>query len=244
MSALGNNSTWNPYFYTTSVYSFSQALTKVAGRHELRVGYDFNHLEMNHWQPEIGSFGPRGGFTFGGNVTGAPGYQPVGGFNSYASFLLGLPASYGKSVQAEEMTTREWQHGIYIRDRWQVNDKLTLNGGLRFEFYPTMTRADRGIERLDYSTFNVLIGDRGGNPERCRDQRQAGLRRAAHRRGLPHRRQHGVPRRLRHHRQPAAVVAPAARLLPGDDRLQQLGRRLQLHRLARAGHPADRRSPT
>jgi hypothetical protein len=164
LSALGNNSTWNPYFYTTSVYSFSQAMTKVAGRHELRVGYDFNHLEMNHWQPEIGSFGPRGGFTFGGNVTSAVGYQPVAGFNSYAGFLLGLPASFGKSVQAEEMTTREWQHGLYIRDRWQVNDKLTLNGGLRFEMYPTMTRADRGIERLDFSTWNVLIGDRGGNP--------------------------------------------------------------------------------
>ncbi len=164
MSALGNNSTWNPYFYTTSVYSFSQALTKVAGRHEFRVGYDLNHLEMNHWQPEIGSFGPRGGFTFGQNVTAAPGYQPISAFNSYAAFLLGLPSAYGKSVQAEEMTTREWQHGVYIRDRWQVNDKLTLNGGLRFEFYPTMTRADRGIERLDYATWNVLIGDRGGNP--------------------------------------------------------------------------------
>jgi hypothetical protein len=161
---IGNFSTWNPYFYTTSVYSFSQALTKVAGHHELRVGYDLNHLEMNHWQPEIGSFGPRGGFTFGANVTGASGYQPVGGYNGYAAFLLGLPSTYGKSVQAEEMTTREWMHAIYLRDRWQVNDKLTLNGGLRFEFYPTMTRADRGIERLDYSTWNVLIGDRGGNP--------------------------------------------------------------------------------
>ena len=161
---LGNFSTWNPYFYTTSVYSFSQALTKVAGRHELRVGYDLNHLEMNHWQPEIGSFGPRGGFTFGANVTGASGYQPVGGYNGYAAFLLGLPSTSGKSVQAEEMTTREWQHGLYLRDRWQVNDKLTLNGGLRFEFYPTMTRADRGIERLDYSTWNVLIGGLGGNP--------------------------------------------------------------------------------
>ncbi len=59
MSTLGNVSSWNPYFYTTSVYSFSQALTKVAGRHELRVGYDFNHLEMNHWQPEIGGRSPR-----------------------------------------------------------------------------------------------------------------------------------------------------------------------------------------
>ena len=62
------------------------------------------------------------------------------------------------------MTTREWQHALYIRDRWQVNDKLTLNGGLRFEMYPTMTRADRGIERLDYSTWNVLLGGLGGNP--------------------------------------------------------------------------------
>ncbi|MCC6162636.1 MAG: TonB-dependent receptor [Acidobacteria bacterium] len=163
LSAIGNPSSWNPYFYTTSVYSFTQALTKVAGRHELRFGYDMNYLEMNHWQPEIGS-GPRGAFTFGGNTTSAPGYQPVGGWNGYAGFLLGLSSSYGKSVQAEEMTTREWQHGFYIRDRWQVNDKLTLNGGLRFEMYPVMTRANRGIERLDFNTWNVLIGGMGGNP--------------------------------------------------------------------------------
>ena len=164
LSTLGNVSSWNPYFYTTSVYSFSQALTKVAGRHELRFGYDANHLEMNHWQPEIGS-GPRGSFTFGGNVTGAPGYQPVLGFNGYAAFMLGLPSDYGKSLQAELMTTREWQHGLYVRDRWQVNDKLTFNGGLRFEMYPIMHRADRGLERLDFSTFDVLIGGRGGVPD-------------------------------------------------------------------------------
>ncbi|AMY08214.1 hypothetical protein LuPra_01407 [Luteitalea pratensis] len=166
LSSLGNTNVSNPYFWNTSVYSFSQALTKVAGHHELRLGYDLNHLSMEHWQPEIGNFGPRGGFTFSGNVTGASGYQPVsgGGFNGYAAFLLGLPSSSGKSVQAEEMTTREWQHGLYIRDRWQVNDKLTLNGGLRFEMYPTMTRADRGIERLDFSTWNVLLGGLGGNP--------------------------------------------------------------------------------
>jgi hypothetical protein len=52
-----------------------------------------------------------------------------------------------------------------VRDRWQVNDKLTLNGGLRFEMYPVMSRADRGIERLDFDTWEVLIGGRGGVPE-------------------------------------------------------------------------------
>ena len=118
---------------------------------------------MNHWQPEVGG-GPRGGFDFSGNVTGASGYQPVGGFNGYAAFLLGLSSSYGKSVQAEEMTTREWQHGLYIRDRWQVSDKLTVNGGLRFEILPDddprrpRHRASRlqHVERPDWR--------RGGNP--------------------------------------------------------------------------------
>ena len=46
------------------------------------------------------------------------------------------------------MTTREWQHNMYARDRWQVNNKLTLDLGLRYEYYPLMTRADRGIEKV------------------------------------------------------------------------------------------------
>ena len=63
------------------------------------------------------------------------------------------------------MTGREWQYGLYVTDRWQASDKLTLNVGLRFEFYPLMKRADRGIERLDLATYEVLLGGLGGTPE-------------------------------------------------------------------------------
>ena len=51
------------------------------------------------------------------------------------------------------MTGREWQSAIYLQDRWAVNSKLTVSGGLRLENYPLMTRKDRGIERLDYATY-------------------------------------------------------------------------------------------
>ncbi len=74
-------------------------------------------------------------------------------------------SSYGKSVQFEELTGRENQFGVYINDRWQVNEKLTLNLGLRYENYPLMTRVGRGIEVLDVSTFNVALGGLGGNSE-------------------------------------------------------------------------------
>ena len=62
------------------------------------------------------------------------------------------------------MTGREWQHGFFVRDRWTVSSKLTLDLGMRWEYYPIMQRADRGIERLDFNTLEILLGGRGGNP--------------------------------------------------------------------------------
>ena len=46
-----------------------------------------------------------------------------------------------------------------------MNEKLTVNLGLRYEYYPLMSRADRGLELLDYSTFMVALGGLGGNPK-------------------------------------------------------------------------------
>jgi hypothetical protein len=63
------------------------------------------------------------------------------------------------------MTGRENQYGLYLSDRWQVNEKLTVNLGLRYEYYPLMSRADRGLEHLDYNTFMIRLGGLGGNPK-------------------------------------------------------------------------------
>ncbi len=69
-----------------------------------------------------------------------------------------------KSLQNILATGREWQFGWYFRDRWQVNRKLTLNIGLRYEYYPLMTRAGKGIEQLDPYTNLVSLGGRGNVP--------------------------------------------------------------------------------
>jgi TonB dependent receptor len=74
-------------------------------------------------------------------------------------------SSFSKDVQAEDMTGREWQTAFYVRDRWRVTQNLTLNLGLRLEYYPLMSRANSGIERLDYNTYNVMLGGRGDLPK-------------------------------------------------------------------------------
>jgi hypothetical protein len=163
LSTVGNNSGWTPVWRKEVSYTASVNLTKVTGRHEVKSGFDFVRLTLDHWQPEVGN--PRGSLSFGGGITGQPGYSGVGGWNSYATFLLGQMSSYGKSVQFEEMTGRENQYGLYVSDRWQPTEKLTVNLGLRYEYYPLMSRADRGLELLDYNTFMIKLGGLGGNPK-------------------------------------------------------------------------------
>jgi hypothetical protein len=163
LSGLGNDSTWTPVWRDERSYTVSANLTKVAGRHDIRSGFDFIRLRLNHWQPEVSN--PRGVLTFGGGVTGTPGYSGVGGWNSYAGFMLGELTSYAKSEQFEELSGRENQYGLYVADRWQASPKLTLNLGLRYEYYPLMTRQSRGIELLDIPTFTVKLGGVGSNPK-------------------------------------------------------------------------------
>jgi outer membrane receptor protein involved in Fe transport len=157
LSTLGNNSGWTPVTRHEFNYTLSTNVTKVAGKHEIRSGFDFVKLGLDHWQPEVNN--PRGQFSFGGGLTGTPGYTSVGAWNDYASFLLGQVSSFGKSVQFEEMTTNEDQYGLYINDRWQVSDKLTVNAGVRWEYYPLMRRDNRSFEQLDLATFQVRFAD-------------------------------------------------------------------------------------
>jgi hypothetical protein len=62
------------------------------------------------------------------------------------------------------ITTRNWAQGYYVRDQWQVNRNLTVNMGLRYEYYPMSTRANRGMELYDPDTNMMLIGGVGSVP--------------------------------------------------------------------------------
>ena len=162
---IGTTPNWMPLFRKERSYTFSSALTKVFRSHDLRFGVDVVRHELNHIQAEFGDIGGvRGGFRFNGNVTGAQGYTPLL-WNDFGAFLLGLQTYQGKDVQTEEMTGREWQSAVYLRDRWNVSPNLTLSLGLRLENYPLMKRANRGIERLDLNTYEALIGGLGSTPD-------------------------------------------------------------------------------
>ena len=163
-SDIGFLDTWTPVWRHERAYTYQTNFSKIFQAHEVRFGFEARRLELNHWQPETAN--PRGAITFQPGSTYNPTEgQKRGTGNSYASALLGLVASYGKSIQFFEMQTREWQLAWYVRDNWKVNRRLTVNAGLRYEYYPLINRGDRGIERWDPATNIVYFGGLGSTPQ-------------------------------------------------------------------------------
>jgi hypothetical protein len=178
-SAFGTEEPWTPYYRNDNQYSFRSNFTKLHGTHELRWGTDINAEQMNHVQPEFqggASMGARGRFIFGTGPTAAClALNNQGGCastsvtnsqaNAMAAFLLGLPTQVGKNqLNIFPYTTRTWRYSLYARDRWQTTQRLTLNYGLRWEYYPMPTRSGRGFERYNPEDNRIYIGGIGDVP--------------------------------------------------------------------------------
>ena len=164
LSSLGNPNVSNPFLFRDSQYVGNGNLSWSKGAHQFRFGAEYQLFVINHFQPQT-SQGPRGGFSFTGGLTALNGGASPNGFNSWGDFLLGLPQSLGKDLQyinpdSVHMPT----FGIYARDQWQVTRKLTINYGLRYEFYPFATRDHRGVERYEPVADRVLVGGLGSVP--------------------------------------------------------------------------------
>jgi hypothetical protein len=154
---------WEPKILRNVVYTYTSNFSWTHGGHEVRFGIDIARFILDEFHPETNS--PRGAFHFAGGVTGLKGGPSTNQFNSYASFLLGLPIDVGKSLQYLGITPRETQESLYIRDRWRATRKLTISLGLRWEYYPMMKLKDYGIARYEPATNKVLLGGAGNVPD-------------------------------------------------------------------------------
>jgi len=140
--------------------------TKTRGNHTFKWGVDYHRLrdDLAQWQDQ----NPRGVLRFTNNVTSLnAATQPVTSSqaNAVASFLLDMPNSVGRDVPINAKAFRGNELFTYAADRWQVFRKLTLDLGLRWEFYPPFTPSGPGrFSNYDPTTNNLVIAGIGGNP--------------------------------------------------------------------------------
>lgn len=209
-ATVGVNENFMPYYRHDPQSQYVVNFNWVKQTHNLRFGADFYQMGLNHAQAEFitGGFGAQGGFGFDRGITErCEVVDPATGncqvtsagsrSNSAAAFVLGLASRSGRTLQVpDEYSVRAHPFSFYVRDRWTIGDNLTLDYGTRWEYFPLPTRPDRGIERYDVNTNQVLLCGIGSVPTDCGIKASKTLF-APRGHGLSHRRHVGRARGLR-----------------------------------------------
>ncbi len=165
LSSLGNYTVSNPFQFRDMQYTGNLNGTYIRGNHAFRFGGEYTHSAINHLQTN--NSGPRGTFNFSCAVSGANGVAG-GGANAtrcISDLLLGLPNTVGKTVQLFQPNGPRFSaFGFFAQDTWKPIANLTLNYGVRYEYYPFANRDHTGVFQYQLTTGNVLIGGRGNTP--------------------------------------------------------------------------------
>lgn len=140
LQTLGGNA-FLPSDEVSSTIQLTDDFTKIYGKHTFKMGVEWQHVKFSTLQPPWS----RGQFNFDGTYTDIPN---VGGGNTgRAQFLLTPTAStvggtdyvggpnneYASNISLSDNGKN--YYGAYFQDDWKVSQKLTLNLGLRWDYF-------------------------------------------------------------------------------------------------------------
>ncbi|HTS34586.1 MAG TPA: TonB-dependent receptor [Candidatus Solibacter sp.] len=115
-------------------YQFANNWTKIQGNHQFKFGVDLRHA-INLRVPSDANRTGVLNFNHSGTSDGAT--SAIGGLD-IATFLFGEVSSFnryiGSSLEPSD-EERQNRYFVYAQDTWRATHKLTVNYGLRWEFY-------------------------------------------------------------------------------------------------------------
>lgn len=153
-----------------SMSQFRDNVSKQLGNHSLRFGVEYDRIKVMVIQPGA----VHGQFYYSGTYVNQPsgssdylgvpqfvilpgpstvpgGIDNEGGFNQYSDATL-----------AEEVYDRP-DYALYFQDDFKLTHTLTLNLGLRWEYFPMPTNPNVGMANFVPNKREFLIDDRGKN---------------------------------------------------------------------------------
>jgi trimeric autotransporter adhesin len=133
----------SPSMRTDQTMSIGDTIVKSHAAHTIRFGGDFRDIRADSRSDP----NARGSFVFTGLYTGV----------ALGDFLLGLPQqSTFQSGQVDQF--HQHTGDLFIQDDWRARASLTVNAGLRWEYYSPVSEADNRLATLDApSTFTAAV---------------------------------------------------------------------------------------
>ena len=142
-SQLGNN-TFRPNLIQSQTRQASADTTYTRGNHAIKFGVQSWWLQSFIDNPQR----TMGTITYDGRFTERSPSNRGGTGDAMGDFLLGYAREFGASNTVYMNMRTNFLH-FYAQDDWKVNERLTLNLGLRYEFNPPYYETRDGIANFN-----------------------------------------------------------------------------------------------
>jgi hypothetical protein len=138
-----------PTILSSSEREITDTLNLVRGKHTIAVGGSIRWSQYNILQVPA----PNGQFSFSGQFTENP--TDGSGGSSLADWLLGLPIS-SEITTVFKLHNRQYTPSAFLQDDYKVNRKLTLNLGVRYDFFSPIVEKNNHQSNFDFSTGQLV----------------------------------------------------------------------------------------
>jgi len=160
---IGNQNLGGLRYNVNNTFHYTDNLTLIHGRHMMKTGGQFIRIQANVFY--AGNNGRVGFMRFTGQYTAGPNAgSPASAGLADADFILGYPTSIGIGIGTGLWGQRKNMVAGYFQDDWRVNNALTLNLGIRWEYNsPLVEVADRQ-SNFEFYTGRLLVAGKDNVP--------------------------------------------------------------------------------
>ncbi|MFN7921716.1 MAG: TonB-dependent receptor [Bryobacteraceae bacterium] len=140
----------NVTFNVNETAEVADSISLNRGRHNFKLGGQWRNSPVVNEASNL----PRGQITFSGDITGVP--------DAFAAFMLGIPLNANSAEGVPTNDMHQQKFGAYALDDWKATPRLTINYGLRWDWYGAVTDAGGRIRNLYFEPgkqFPVLVPD-------------------------------------------------------------------------------------
>ncbi|MBZ5652607.1 MAG: TonB-dependent receptor [Acidobacteriia bacterium] len=150
-TAIIGSSTFLPSKEIQNTYVLAENLTWIRGRHSIKLGTEIRREQFTIFQPAAS----RGNLGFGTEFTDNPA-SPGSGGAAFGSFLLGIP-DFGLITSLHNVDYRRQIYAGYFQDDFRITPRLTLNLGLRYEYFSPIKEAHDEAATFDFASQSLIV---------------------------------------------------------------------------------------